>query len=150
MDTASLSSSCSAGSVEWPSPFVIPSFSHDVELQLKEADDTYAKDGTLMTMSRSVKSDILDKLADIMSRVTAYPSNDQYESVAKASLSQGARVRCRMIGAEFSRTVTTDLLHSFLDGLDALVPRLLEMFKAAVVSGRKVTLKRVLQCLEKE
>ncbi|KAF7641323.1 hypothetical protein LDENG_00285060, partial [Lucifuga dentata] len=56
----------------------------------------------------------------------------------------------RQIGAEFSRIVTTDLLHSFLDGLDALVPSLLEMFKAAVVSGRKVTLKRVLQCLEKE
>ncbi|XP_070845774.1 uncharacterized protein [Chaetodon trifascialis] len=62
---------------------------------------------------------------------------------------QGASCYVKII-AEFDRIVTTDLLQSFLDGLDALVPRLLELYKAAVVSGRKLALKRVLQCLEKE
>ncbi|KAG7281703.1 hypothetical protein CRUP_027775 [Coryphaenoides rupestris] len=54
------------------------------------------------------------------------------------------------INAEFSRIVTTDLLQSFLDGLDALVPSLFELYKAAVSSSRRLTLGSVLQCLQKE
>uniref|UniRef100_A0A8C4SA13 Uncharacterized protein n=1 Tax=Erpetoichthys calabaricus TaxID=27687 RepID=A0A8C4SA13_ERPCA len=84
LDTGSLPSSCSGESLDWPDPFEIPRFSHDVELQLKEANDAYVKDGSVMVISKSVKSDILDKLADLMSKITAYPSKDQYDSVAKA------------------------------------------------------------------
>lgn len=92
LDTASLSSPSSASlsppssgdSTEWPDPFVVPDFSHDVEFQLRVANDAYAKDGAVMVISKSVKSEILDRLADIISKITAYPSKDHFESVAKA------------------------------------------------------------------
>lgn len=54
------------------------------------------------------------------------------------------------IRAEFKRIVTTDLLESFLNGLDGLVPRLLEMYKAATRSGKKQSLRDILDCLEKD
>lgn len=88
LDTASLGSPCRSDSSEWPDPFVIPDFSQDVEFQLHVANDAYAKDGTVMVISKGVKSEILDRLADIISRITAYPSKDHYESVAKALVSK--------------------------------------------------------------
>ena len=92
LDTASLSSQNSASpeppssgdSSEWPDPFVISDFSHDVEFQLRVANDAYAKDGAVTVISKSVKSEILDRLADSITRITCYPSKDNLESVAKA------------------------------------------------------------------
>lgn len=55
-----------------------------LEFQLRVANDVYAKDGTLMAISKGLKSEILDGLADIISQITAYPSKDHYESVAHA------------------------------------------------------------------
>ncbi|XP_030293215.1 uncharacterized protein LOC115593740 [Sparus aurata] len=55
----------------------------------------------------------------------------------------------RQLSAEFSRIVTKDLLESFVDGLDALVPRLLALYKDAA-SKRRLTLSSVLECLQKE
>lgn len=54
------------------------------------------------------------------------------------------------LSAAFSRILTKDLLESFLEGLGALVPRLLELYKAAVASSRRLTLSGVTQCLQKE
>ncbi|XP_039616462.1 uncharacterized protein LOC120533608 isoform X2 [Polypterus senegalus] len=54
------------------------------------------------------------------------------------------------ISAEFKRIVTTDLLQPFLEGLDGLVPTLLEVYKAAAMSGRKLSLKSILHCHEKD
>lgn len=82
LDTGSLSSPSSADFVQWPDPFLIPKFSHDVELQLKEAN--YAKDGSVTVISKSLKTDILDTLADCMSKISAYPERQHYENVAKA------------------------------------------------------------------
>ncbi|KAK0155369.1 Sterile alpha motif domain-containing protein 3 [Merluccius polli] len=92
LDTASLSSQNSASpeppssgdSSKWPDPFVIPDFSHDVEFQLRVANDAYAKDGAVTVISKSVKSEILDRLADSITRITCYPSKDNLESIAKA------------------------------------------------------------------
>ncbi|KAK1879504.1 Phosphoribosylglycinamide formyltransferase [Dissostichus eleginoides] len=56
----------------------------------------------------------------------------------------------RQIQAEFQRIVTTDLLSSFLDGLDGLAPRLLEVYKGASRTGKKQALKSILDCLEKD
>ncbi|XP_058481952.1 transmembrane protein 68 isoform X1 [Solea solea] len=85
LDTASLTSqSSSRDSTEWPDPFVIPLFSHDIEFQMKVANEAYAKDGTVMVISKGVKSVILDRLADVIIKYTAYPSKDHYESIAKA------------------------------------------------------------------
>lgn len=53
------------------------------------------------------------------------------------------------IRAEFKRIVTTDL-ESFLDGLDDLVPGLLEVYKAATKTGKKQSLKDILDCLAKD
>ncbi|MBN3292089.1 F208B protein, partial [Polypterus senegalus] len=182
LDTGSLPSSCSGESLDWPDPFEIPHFSHYVELQLKEANDAYVKDGSVMVISKSVKCDILDKLADLMSKITAYPSKDQYDSVAKALVEKHPWLRlpgsgkgwhcwvyslkfkmgnyCQslsaagcpevVISAEFKRIVTTDLLQPFLEGLDGLVPTLLEVYKAAAMSGRKLSLKSILHCHEKD
>ncbi|XP_065123038.1 sterile alpha motif domain-containing protein 3-like [Paramisgurnus dabryanus] len=277
LQTTSLSAPTAASSVEWPDPFFIPDFSHDVELQLSAANDAYARNGTVMVISKSVKSEILDKLADVISKITPYPSKDQYESVAKALVAKHPCLRepvsakewyywvfslkfkmgnyrqrlmaagCpevivnkrkrgqtiikaikkskkgeihylpnppegqsavtseenrttmllevqksdpdlqlldklmaltfsqrrkeiigdeplisvvmdrwpglfnqRQISAEFNRIVTTDLLQSFLDGLDAFVPSLLELYKAAVSSSRRLSLTSVMQCLNKE
>ena len=86
LDTCSLPS-VSGGESEpqaWPEPFLIPQFSHDVELQLNEANSRYAKDGSVMVIPKGLKTDILDTLADSMSKITAYPERSHYESVAKA------------------------------------------------------------------
>ncbi|KAK1904690.1 Phosphoribosylglycinamide formyltransferase [Dissostichus eleginoides] len=56
----------------------------------------------------------------------------------------------RQIQAEFQRIVTTDLLSSFLDGLDGLAPTLLEVHKGASRTGKKPALKSILDCLEKD
>lgn len=84
LDTASLPSVSSGDSVKWPDPFLIPQFSHDVELQLKRANCKYSKDGSVMVIPRGLKTDILDTLADSMSKISAYPERQHYENVAKA------------------------------------------------------------------
>ncbi|XP_030266756.1 uncharacterized protein LOC115578038 [Sparus aurata] len=56
----------------------------------------------------------------------------------------------RQIVAEFRRIITLDLLESFIDGLDGLVPRLLEAYKAATKYGKKQSLKNVLDCLVRD
>uniref|UniRef100_A0A3Q3GR45 Uncharacterized LOC108250173 n=2 Tax=Kryptolebias marmoratus TaxID=37003 RepID=A0A3Q3GR45_KRYMA len=277
LDTGSLPSTSSGDSVEWPDPFPIPQFSHDVELQLKEANCRYAKDGSLTVIPKSLKTDILDTLADRMSKISAYPERQHYENVAKALVEKhpclrepgsekgwyswfhslkfklgnyrqklsaagcpevvvnkrkagGSKGKCvkkskkgevnycpdppegqssenmeekrkimegemlkrdpdhqlledlmvttfsqrrkeiigdqphitelisrwpalfyeKQIRAEFRRIVTTDLLESFLDGLDGLIPRLLEVYKAATKSGKKQSLKDILDCLVKD
>nr|XP_033944583.1 uncharacterized protein LOC117450756 isoform X2 [Pseudochaenichthys georgianus]XP_033944584.1 uncharacterized protein LOC117450756 isoform X2 [Pseudochaenichthys georgianus] len=277
LDTVSFDSPSSSQSTEWPDPFVVPAFSHDVEYQLRAANDAYAQDQTVMVISKGVKSEILDRLADIISKITAYPNKDHYESVAKALVAKhpclkepgsGRGWYCwvfslrfkmgnyrqrmmaagcpevlvnkrkrgeenhkpvkkskkgeihylpeppegqttgksekdrntmalevqkkdsdlqllgelmiatfsqrrkeiigdeplisavmerwpalfgqRQLCAEFSRIVTKDLLKSLLEGLDAMVPSLLEAYKAAVASGRRSAMSGVLQCLQKE
>lgn len=52
--------------------------------------------------------------------------------------------------AEFRRIVAKDLLESFLGGLDELVPSLLQLYKAAAASGRRLALSSILNCLQKE
>uniref|UniRef100_A0A3Q0SPX3 PB1 domain-containing protein n=1 Tax=Amphilophus citrinellus TaxID=61819 RepID=A0A3Q0SPX3_AMPCI len=84
LDTGSLPSVSSRDSVEWPDPFPIPQFSHDVELQLKEANYRYSKDGSVTVIPKGLKTDILDTLADRMSKISAYPERPHYENVAKA------------------------------------------------------------------
>lgn len=84
LDTCSLPSVSTGESVQWPDPFLIPQFSHDVELQLKDTTCWYAYDGTVMVIPKGLKSDILDTLADSMSKISAYPGRHHYQNVAKA------------------------------------------------------------------
>lgn len=48
------------------------------------ANEAYANDETVMVVSKSVKSEILDRLADCIAKMTPYPTRDNIESVAKA------------------------------------------------------------------
>ncbi len=54
------------------------------------------------------------------------------------------------VRVEFKRVVSIDLLESFLDGLDDLAPRLLEVYGAATKSAKKPALKAILDCLKKD
>lgn len=95
LDTASLTS-LSGGesdSQQWPEPFPIPEFSHDVELTLQEANGSYAKDGSVMVIPKGMKTDILDTLADSMSKITPYPERQHYENVAKALVEKHPSLR---------------------------------------------------------
>ncbi|CAL9693993.1 unnamed protein product [Knipowitschia caucasica] len=56
----------------------------------------------------------------------------------------------RQIRAEFERVTAQELLPSFLNGLDALVPRLLELYKSSSKSGRCRSLGAILTSLEKD
>lgn len=74
--------------VHWPEAFPIPSFSVDVNFRLRQADLLYLKDGKCLKLSRDVKHDILQRLAESMYQYTAYPNDAQYDSVAKALIAQ--------------------------------------------------------------
>lgn len=52
--------------------FHIPTFSYNTELVLRQGNEIYIRDGTLLT-SPSVKSDILECLAEARFSYTAYP-----------------------------------------------------------------------------
>ncbi|XP_060754202.1 uncharacterized protein LOC132864800 isoform X1 [Neoarius graeffei] len=68
----------------WPSPFPIPSFSYDVELRLQKANGIYNDNGTLLDVTRDIKSEILDKIAQAVFELTAYPDRSEIDSVAMA------------------------------------------------------------------
>lgn len=67
----------------WPSVFPIPTFSYNTEMALRQGNEKFLKDGTLLT-SPSVKSDILERLAEAMFSYTAYPNDPQRAAVAQA------------------------------------------------------------------
>ncbi|XP_034530864.1 uncharacterized protein LOC117826789 isoform X2 [Notolabrus celidotus] len=69
---------------EWPSPFPIPKFSHDVELKLRKGNETYEKSKKGLDVTRDIKSDILDKIAQAIFDIKGYPERDEIESVASS------------------------------------------------------------------
>ena len=73
---------------QWPEFFDIPNFSVDVEYRLRQADLAFMKDGTRMTLSRDMKHDILEKLAEASYSFKAYPDDDDYTSVSQALISK--------------------------------------------------------------
>lgn len=83
-DTEASPSYNSIPEAEWPDPFVIPDFSHDDEFQPRVSNEAYANDETVMVVSKSVKSEILYRLADCIAKITLYPTRDNIESIAKA------------------------------------------------------------------
>ena len=67
----------------WPAVFPIPSFSYNTEMALRQGNERFLKDGTPLT-TPSVKSDILERLAEAMFSYTAYPNDPQRAAVAQA------------------------------------------------------------------
>lgn len=72
------------GNSQWPSPFPIPKFSYDVELRLEKGNGNFKEDGTLLTVPREMKMDILDSIAQAIFSFKAYPNNQELESVSAA------------------------------------------------------------------
>ncbi|XP_071800991.1 uncharacterized protein [Asterias amurensis] len=82
--STSASATCSTDrALQWPTVFPIPSFSFDTEMKLSNGKKQFEKDGTL-TNPTGMKSDILEKLAESIFSYKAYPSDDQFCSVAQA------------------------------------------------------------------
>lgn len=94
LETASMSSSelpststdplSSRRSCQWPTPFLIPTFSYDVELRLKKGNEGYEANKIPVDVTRDMKNDILDKIAQAVFNITAYPSKHEVDSVAMA------------------------------------------------------------------
>lgn len=83
-DTVLISESPQKKKMPWPDIFLIPKFSVDVEFRLRQANLIYLKDGTHLKMTKELKHDILQKLAETIYSFKAYPSADDLKGVAKA------------------------------------------------------------------
>ena len=67
----------------WPFKFEMPVFSYDVDLALEAGKHAYENDGKLLNNTR-VTSSILEKLAETIFGLTAYPTGVQILAVAEA------------------------------------------------------------------
>lgn len=66
-----------------PHEIVIPVFSVATEAILRNANEEFLKDGTVLCNIR-IKSEIMEKLADYLYSYTAYPTGLQISEVAEA------------------------------------------------------------------
>ncbi|XP_073712383.1 uncharacterized protein [Misgurnus anguillicaudatus] len=69
---------------QWPSPFPIPTFSYDVEFRLRKANEVYEQTNKALSVPREMKSHILEKVAEAIFAVKAYPLPEEIETVASA------------------------------------------------------------------
>uniref|UniRef100_A0A3B4U491 PB1 domain-containing protein n=1 Tax=Seriola dumerili TaxID=41447 RepID=A0A3B4U491_SERDU len=83
-DTEILSSSSLDRSVPWPEVFEIPKFSVDVEYRLRQGNLLYLRDGTYLKVTKELKHDILEKLAEVIYAFDAYPKKEDLAAVAQA------------------------------------------------------------------
>ncbi|XP_045906817.1 uncharacterized protein LOC123971844 [Micropterus dolomieu] len=67
----------------WPAVFPIPTFSYNTEMALRQGNEKFLKDGSPLTLP-SVKTDILERLAEAMFSYTAYANEPQRAAVAQA------------------------------------------------------------------
>lgn len=101
LDTASLSSSKGPSpspspttsrnlrsASEWPSPFPIPTLSLDIELKLRKGNEAYDKTKKGIDVTRDIKTDILDKIAQASFDIKAYPEPHEVEAIAVALITK--------------------------------------------------------------
>lgn len=69
---------------KWPTPFPVPKFSYDVELKLCKGNDVYEKTKTGLDVTRDIKMEVLDKIAEAIFEIKSYPERHELESVAAA------------------------------------------------------------------
>ncbi|XP_016415468.1 uncharacterized protein LOC107745950, partial [Sinocyclocheilus rhinocerous] len=86
--TEILSQSSQERQAQWPELFDVPDFSVDVKYRLRQANLLYCSDGTLLKVTKDLKHEILERLAESMYGFTAYPNNGQFESVAAALINK--------------------------------------------------------------
>ncbi|KAL0161817.1 hypothetical protein M9458_041213, partial [Cirrhinus mrigala] len=83
-DTILISTSPQEQKMPWPEVFMIPKFSVDVEYRLRQANLIYLRDETPLKMTKELKHDILQKLAENIYSFKAYPTSSDIKDVAKA------------------------------------------------------------------
>ncbi|KAE8291545.1 hypothetical protein D5F01_LYC08899 [Larimichthys crocea] len=87
-DTEILSTSSLEGRKEWPEVFDIPKFPVDVEYRLRQGNLLHLRDGTYLKVTKDMKHDILEKLAETIYGYKAYPTKEEFEVVAKALVAE--------------------------------------------------------------
>lgn len=66
----------------WPLKFPLPKFAYDTDLALQRGNDLCQKNGTLLN-TPSIKSEVLNRMADAIYQYTAYPSGAQISDAAE-------------------------------------------------------------------
>lgn len=80
--TSEQTSECSSSARKmWPLQFQIPKFAYETELALNKANKLFKDKGQTLRTTLSLKSDILDKLAEEILKIKAYPNDKEVESV---------------------------------------------------------------------
>lgn len=69
---------------QWPKEFNIPRFSYDTELQLERGNALFKANGTRLTVTPKMKSDILEKVCDEIYKYKSYPSSANFCEVSEA------------------------------------------------------------------
>lgn len=87
-DTVILSVSPQDRQQPWPDFFHIPTFSLDVEYRLRQADLLYLAEATYLKVTKELKHEILEGLAESIYSFTPYPNKEQFQSVASALISK--------------------------------------------------------------
>lgn len=77
-------SNSSLDSAPWPEVFELPEFSVDVEYRLRQGNLLYLRDGTYLKVTKELKHDILEKLAEVIYEFDAYPKKEDLAAVAQA------------------------------------------------------------------
>lgn len=74
----------------WPANFPIPTFPHEVELELQRAHEQFLNDGTSLNVDSKpkVRSEILKSLAAEIIKYKAYPKSEEFEELAKALITK--------------------------------------------------------------
>lgn len=74
---------------QWPKLFEIPEFSVNVNHRLQQGDLLYARNGSYhLDVSKDMKHEILQKLADCIYSFKAYPTDEDFTEVAKALINK--------------------------------------------------------------
>lgn len=71
-------------SSQWPEKFEIPKFSIDVEYRLRQGNLLNLKDGSYLKVTKELKHDILQTLAETIYTFKAYPQKEDCAAVAKS------------------------------------------------------------------
>jgi len=82
-DTEILSSAPLDRSFQWPEVFDVPKFSVDVEYRLRQGNLLYLRDGTYLKVTKELKHDILEKLAETTYAFKAYPEKEDLKPLQK-------------------------------------------------------------------
>ncbi|KAI9541109.1 hypothetical protein NQZ68_034214 [Dissostichus eleginoides] len=68
---------------QWPKVFLIPTFSHSTETQLRDGNAEYQRSQVRITPSSKMLSNILETLADKVYSYKSYPSDADFSEVAE-------------------------------------------------------------------